>query len=66
MAQFAVGDKVKINKPPHIFEGVIIMPGAMAEIAAVHDDGTYTLLYYDREMMPHRMPGIQEHEISKA
>ncbi len=28
-------DKVKIKKPPHIFEGVIIMPGAPAEIKEI-------------------------------
>lgn len=66
MAQFSPGDKVKIKKPPHIFEGVIIMPGACAEIAEVHEDGTFSLLYYDREMMPHTMPGIQADEIEKA
>ncbi|MBL8033360.1 MAG: hypothetical protein JNJ69_06660 [Leptospiraceae bacterium] len=63
MAAFATGDKVKINKPPHIFEGVIIMPGAPAEIKTINADGSYDLLYYDREMMPHTMPGIKASEI---
>lgn len=66
MAKFAPGDKVKITKPPHIFEGVIIMPGSSAEVSAVNDDGSVSLLYYDREMMPHTMPGIKENEIEKA
>lgn len=66
MAKFAPGDKVKITKPPHIFEGVIIMPGSPAEVSAVNDDGSVSLLYYDREMMPHTMPGIKENEIEKA
>ena len=43
MAAFAPGDKVKITKPPHIFEGVIIMPGSPAEIQAVNADGSYVL-----------------------
>jgi hypothetical protein len=64
--QYKPGDKVKIRKPPHIFEGVIIMPGALAEIAEVHNDGTFSLLYYDREMMPHTMHGIKAEEIEKA
>lgn len=63
MAAFALGDKVQINKAPHIFEGVIIMPGSPAEIKAVNADGSYDLLYHDREMMPHTMPGIRENEI---
>lgn len=66
MAQFNPGDKVKIRKPPHIFEGVIIMPGSPAEVSEVHGDGTYSLLYHDREMMPHTMPGIKADEIEKA
>ena len=66
MAAFVPGEKVKINKPPHIFEGVIIMPGSPAEIKAVNADGTYDLLYYDREMMPHTMPGISGNEIQAA
>ena len=66
MAALNPGDKVKLQKPPHIFEGVIIMPGAPAEIKEVNPDGTYNLLYYDREMMPHTMPNIAEHEIQKA
>lgn len=66
MAKFAPGDKVKITKPPHIFEGVIIMPGSPAEVSAVGDDGSVSLLYYDREMMPHTMPGFKENEIEKA
>jgi hypothetical protein len=66
MAQFNPGDKVKIRKPPHIFEGVIIMPGSPAEVAEVHDDGTLSLLYHDREMMPHTMRGIKPDEIEKA
>lgn len=66
MAAFQIGDKVKIAKPPHIFEGVIIMPGAPAEIKEVNPDGSYQLLYYDREMMPHTMPNIAENEIQKA
>lgn len=63
---FQPGDKVKIRKAPHIFEGVIIMPGSPAEIAKINDDGTYELLYYDREMMPHTMPNIRADEIEKA
>lgn len=39
------------------------MPGAPAEIKEIHDDGTISLLYYDREMMPHTMPGMKESEI---
>lgn len=66
MAKFAPGDKVKITKPPHIFEGVIIMPGSPAEVSAVNDDGSVSLLYYDREMMPHTMPGFKGNEIEKA
>ncbi len=66
MATFQTGDKVKITKPPHIFEGVIIMPGSPAEIKDVNPDGSYNLLYYDREMMPHTMPNISETEIQKA
>jgi hypothetical protein len=66
MAQFNPGDKVKIRKPPHIFEGVIIMPGSPAEVAEVHEDGTVSLIYYDREMMPHTMRGIKPEEIEKA
>lgn len=66
MAAFAPGDKVKITKPPHIFEGVIIMPGSPAEIKTVNDDGTFDLLYYDREMMPHTMPKIRANEIEPA
>jgi len=63
---FAVGQKVKIVKAPHIFEGVIIMPGSPAEIKEIHGDGTVSLLYHDREMMPHTMPGIKPEEISAA
>ena len=63
MAALAPGDKVRIIKPPHIFEGVIIMPGSPAEIQAVNADGSYDLLYYDREMMPHTMPGYTTNEI---
>lgn len=66
MADFKVGDKVTIQKPPHIFEGVIIMPGAPAEISKLNEDGTVDLLYYDREMMPHTMPAIKTTEISQA
>ncbi len=66
MAAFAPGDKVKITKPPHIFEGVIIMPGSPAEIKTVNADGSYDLLYYDREMMPHTMPGFKTSEIEAA
>jgi hypothetical protein len=66
MSQFSPGQKVKITKPPHIFEGVIIMPGSPAEIKEVHDDGTVSLTYYDREMIPHTMPGIKESEIVLA
>lgn len=66
MPPFSPGQKVQITKPPHIFEGVIIMPGSPAEIKEVHNDGTVSLLYYDREMMPHIMPGIKESEIKPA
>jgi hypothetical protein len=66
MAEYSAGDKVTIQKPPHIFEGVIIMPGAPAEISKVNDDGTVDLLYYDREMMPHTMPSVKASEISTA
>lgn len=66
MAQFDPGDKVKIRKPPHIFEGVIIMPGSPAEISEVNADGTYNLLYHDREMMPHTMKNIKADEIEQA
>jgi hypothetical protein len=63
MPQFSPGQKVQITKPPHIFEGVIIMPGSPAEIKEIHEDGTVSLLYYDREMIPHTMPGIKTSEI---
>lgn len=42
------------------------MPGSPAEIKEVHDDGTFSLLYHDREMMPHTMPGIKANEIELA
>lgn len=63
MAAFAPGAKVKIVKPPHIFEGVIIMPGSAAEIKAVNANGSFDLLYFDREMMPHTMPNVLATEI---
>lgn len=66
MLAFTPGQRVKITKPPHIFEGVIIMPGAPAEIKEVHADGTIDLLYLDREMMPHTMTGIKQNEITVA
>ncbi|AFM14798.1 hypothetical protein [Turneriella parva] len=66
MADLKVGDKVTLQKPPHIFEGVIIMPGAPAEVSKLNDDGTVDLLYYDREMMPHTMPQIKITDISPA
>lgn len=66
MADLKVGDKVTLQKPPHIFEGVIIMPGAPAEVSKLNDDGTVDLLYYDREMMPHTMPQIKTTDISPA
>lgn len=63
MSQFSVGQKVQLTKPPHIFEGVIIMPGAPAEIKDLNPDGTFNLLYHDREMMPHTMLHMKETEI---
>jgi hypothetical protein len=66
MADFAPGDSVTIQKPPHIFEGVIIMPGSPAEIKQVNADGTIDLLYHDREMMPHVMPGIRPEDLKKT
>jgi hypothetical protein len=39
------------------------MPGSPAEIQTVNADGSYDLLYYDREMMPHTMPGYRANEI---
>jgi hypothetical protein len=42
------------------------MPGSPAEVAEVHEDGTVSLIYYDREMMPHTMRGIKPEEIEKA
>ncbi len=66
MADYSVGDKVTIQKPPHIFEGVIIMPGSPAEVSQLNADGTVDLLYYDREMMPHTMPAIKPEDIRRT
>lgn len=66
MIAFSLGDKVTIQKPPHIFEGVIIMPGSAAEVSKVNEDGTVDLLYYDREMMPHTMPAINSTDIRRS
>lgn len=62
---FSVGQMCKLNKPPHIFEGIIIMPGQSVQIQKINEDGTYDLLFYDKEQMPHTMPSVSGEFISE-
>lgn len=63
MAKYQLGDRVNLNRKPHIFEGVIIMPSSPVEIEKVNPDGTYDVIYMDRENMPHTMTSIPETDL---
>jgi len=65
MPEYVKGQKIKLNKPAHIFNGVIIMPGVLVEVIKKNSDGTYDLLYHDREMNPHTMKNISAGELSE-
>lgn len=64
MSDFKIGDHCRLNKPPHIIEGVIIMPGSPVQIHSIEENGTYSVLYLDKEQMPHILKEIQPSELS--
>ncbi|MCS6983533.1 MAG: hypothetical protein NZM25_00200 [Leptospiraceae bacterium] len=61
---FREGEQALLNKPPHIVEGVIVMPGTRVTITKIHEDGTYDVLFYDREQMPHTIHAVRPEDLS--
>ncbi len=41
------------------------MPGQSVQIQKINEDGTYDLLFYDKEQMPHTMPSVSGEFISE-
>lgn len=66
MADIVIGKTYRLDKPIHIFEGVIINPMSPVEVATENDDGTYNVIYMDKENMPHTMTSIKKEELVEA
>ena len=63
MNKFKAGDLCILEKDPFIFKGIIIQANSTVEIKEKNEDGTYTVIYIDKEGFSHDLPSISAEDL---
>ncbi len=64
MSKIESGRVCILNEPTFIFKGVIIQANSQVQIKEYCQDGTYTVIYTDKEGMPNEIPNILESKLT--
>ena len=64
MAEIEPGKSYKLTKPTFLYQGVLINQNSVVDVKSIDEDGTCTILYLDRENLPHDIPGIRVDDLS--
>jgi len=65
---YRIGDRVRIQKGPFLYDRVFVFPGSPGVVRAVGEGGpqerTYSVEYIDREGYPHVVDGLRESDLA--
>ena len=65
MNKIEKGESCKLLRPSFLLKGVIVQHHSIVEVNSRNPDGTYTVLYTDKEGYQHELTEIQPEELEK-
>ena len=64
MINIEIGENYTLMRPPFILKGVIVQHHSLVQVKEKNPDGTYTVIYTDKEGYKHDLVDIKADELT--